>query len=148
MQSTLKTLLTRSLFALAALCGASTAQTLKAAELQCQMQNAIMHGTYVTSGTGTITGVGPIASVGLVVYNGNGTGTLVSGTTTVNGAVSTASNVPASFTVNQDCTGTKTLGAAHFNFVISADGDTITWIVSDPAITMSGTAVRLRRDDR
>lgn len=116
---------------------------------QCPLQNATMNGTYVASGTGTIAGVGPIATVGLVVYNGDGTGVSISGTTTVNGSASTAGNVPVTFTVNRDCTGSKTMGsgpsAAHMNFVITPDGQTITWIVTDTGVTLMGTGVRLKK---
>lgn len=109
---------------------------------QCPMQNATMQGTYVTSGTGTIPGVGAITTVGLVVYNGDGTGLLISSTTSVNGMSSTSSNVPATFTVNRDCTGQKTIGKNNFNFVITPDGGTIYWIITNAGITISGTGVR------
>lgn len=112
---------------------------------QCSMGNAIMQGTYVASGTGTITGVGPITTVGLIIYNGDGSGTAVFSTTTVNGASSAKSNVPISFTVNSDCTGSKVLGTTHMNFVITPDGTTITWIITDNGVTMMGTGVRLKR---
>jgi hypothetical protein len=111
----------------------------------CSMGNAIMQGTYVASGTGTITGVGAIATVGLIVYNGDGSGNAVLSTTTVNGAASTKTNVPISFTVNPDCTGSKVLGTTHMNFVITPDGTTITWIITDNGVTMMGTGVRLKR---
>ena len=134
--------------ALAAVGAVLAGSSLIAAEPHCRLQNAVMTGTYVTSGSGTITGVGPLASVGLVVYNGDGTGTLLSGTNVINGSSSTLANIPATFTVNSDCTGSKTIGtgasAVHFNFVISPDGSTITWIVTDPGVTMLGVATRLK----
>ena len=129
-----------------AIAGAFAIVPLKAADAECALQNAVMHGTYAMSGSGSITGIGPLASVGLVVYNGDGTGTVVSGTNVINGASSSLTNVPATFTVNADCTGSKTVGtgasALHFNFVITPDGSTITWIVTDSGVTMTGTAVR------
>ena len=112
---------------------------------QCSLGNAIMQGTYVANGTGTVIGVGPITTVGLLIYNGDGTGVSVFSTRSVNGASSTTSNVPATFTVNQDCTGSKTIGTTHLNFVITPDGSTITWIVTDTGITMSGTGIRLKK---
>jgi hypothetical protein len=47
--------------------------------------------------------------------------------------------------VNRDCTGSKTIGTSHFNFVITPDGSTITWIVTDAGVTLSGTGIRFRR---
>jgi hypothetical protein len=116
---------------------------------QCPLQNATMNGTYVVTGSGTIAGLGPLVSVGLIVYNGDGTGVAISGTSSVNGSTSTAGNAPITFTVNRDCTGSKTIGsgpsAAHMNFVITPDGKTITWIATDPGVTVMGTAERLRK---
>ena len=104
-----------------------------------------MKGTYVASGTGMV-GTGPtfspMATVSLVIYNGDGTGVLVSGTRAVAGQNSTFSNVPATFIVNPDCTGSKTIGTTHFNFVITPDGSKITFIVTDIGVTLMGTGVR------
>ncbi len=133
------------LLALGAVAVGLAPQVLRAQNPQCPLGNATMNGTYVASGTGTVVGVGPIASVGLVIYNGDGTGMLVSITQSVNGATSTANNIPATFTVNRDCTGTKTIGTNRFNFVMTPDGDTITWIVTNPGVTLMGTGVRVRR---
>jgi hypothetical protein len=144
MTNFLKSFSNRNLFALAAFAAAVAPQALKAADERCPMQNAVMSGTYAVTGSGTIIGVGPMVTVGLVVYNGDGTGYAVSSTSSVNGMSSTSANVPATFTVNRDCTGSKTLGKSHFNFVISPDGSTINWIVTDNGVTISGTAVRLK----
>jgi hypothetical protein len=131
---------------LAAIAAVVAPQALKAdPPPPCFMGNAIMEGTYVANGTGTVIGVGPITVVTLVIYNGDGTGTAVFSTRSVNGAASTAANIPASFTVNRDCTGSKTIGTSHFNFVIKPDGSAITWIVTDAGVTLSGTGIRLRR---
>ena len=77
----------------------------------------------------------------------DGTGLAISLTTSVNGAATTVANVAGVYTVNTDCTGSKTFPTGHFNFVISPDGNTLTWIVTDSGITMSGTAVRQRHTD-
>ena len=111
----------------------------------CSQGNAVMNGVYAVSGGGAITGVGPIASVALIIYNGDGTGTLIFGTTTVNGTSTTSDHVPITFTVNSNCTGSKILGKTHMNFVITPDGSTINWIVTDSGATFSGTGVRIRR---
>ena len=137
----------RKLWPVAALAFMTASQSVLAGDLNntlCPLQNATMKGTYVTQGTGTVIGVGPITTVGMVVYNGDGTGVLVFSTASVNGATHTSSNVPAAFTVNQDCTGSKTIGTTHFNFVISPDGGTITWIVTDAGVSASGTGIRQR----
>ena len=132
--------------AVAALAAAFTPQALQAqGPPSCLSQNGVMIGTYITSGSGSVTGVGPLASVGLIVYNGDGTGIAVFSTTTVNGASATSTKVPATFIVNPDCTGSKTIGTNHFNFVITPDGNTITWIVTDAGVTLMGTATRIHR---
>jgi hypothetical protein len=134
-------------FALAALATAVTTQTLKANSTLCVMGDSVMSGTYVMSGTGNIVGLGPVVVVGEVVYNGDGTGVLMSATENVNGAVVRLSMVPAIFTVNRDCTGSKTVGtgssAEHFDFLITPDGSTITWVETDANAVISGTAVRI-----
>jgi hypothetical protein len=49
---------------------------------------------------------------------------------------------PLPFTVNPDCTGSKTIGGTNFDFVITPDGSKITWIVTNSGFTMAGTGVR------
>ena len=136
------------LFAMAVLAGGLTPAA-RAQSALCPARDIVMQGTYIMSGSGAITGVGPIASVGQVIYNGDGTGVIVSVTTTINGNVVTGGGTTGTFTVNPDCTGSKTFGsgatAQHFNFVITPDGGKITWIVSDTGVTMSGIAERIRR---
>ena len=138
----------RSLLVIAAL-AASFTPAARAQDALCAARNMVMKGTYVMSGSGSIPGVGPLASVGLVVYNGDGTAVVASVTTSVNGTVIPGSGTPGTFTVNPDCTGSKTFGsgasAQHFNFVISPDGSKITWIVSDTGVVMTGIAERIRR---
>jgi hypothetical protein len=134
-----------SVLALAALAAGLTPQLAKADNAQCNLGNSIMNGTYVASGTGTVAGVGPIAVVGELIYNGDGTGYVVMLTQSVNGATSTATKVPVSFTVNPDCTGSKTVGTGHYNFVITPDGSLITWIVTDNGVTLMGTGVRMKK---
>ena len=148
MSNHLKLFSKRSLLAIAAL-AASFTPAARAQDALCAARNMVMKGTYVMSGSGSITGVGPVASVGEVIYNGDGTGVIASATTSVNGTIIPASGTPGTFNVNPDCTGSKTFGsgasAQHFNFVISPDGNKITWIVSDTGVTMTGIAERIRR---
>jgi hypothetical protein len=135
----------RSLLAFAAFTAMLASQPLRA---QCNFRNLVMSGTYAMVGTGTIVGVGPIATLGSVTYDGQGNGS-VTYTVTVNGTVSKAVPATGAYTVNSDCTGSKTFGsgpsAQHFNFVITPDGNKITWIVTDPGVVMIGTAERLFR---
>lgn len=135
------------LLTLAGLAIALAPQALKADPPQLQCSNATMNGIYVMSGSGSIVGLGPIASVGFVTYDGHGDG--VSTTTTSVNGVASQSTTTGSFTVNGDCSGTKTFGsgpaATHFNFVITPDGAQITWIVTNAGVVMTGTAVRVLR---
>ncbi len=116
----------------------------------CFLGNAVMKGTYVVSGKGTVVGVGPIVLAGEVVYNGDGTAVLASETQNVNGTIIRPSGVTGTYTVNHDCTGSKTFGsgasAQHFDFVISPDGSTITWVETDANAVISGKAVRVSND--
>jgi hypothetical protein len=153
MTNYLKSTLNRNLLALAVFTAALTPQALKAddprvAQLACAFQNLTMNGTYVMSGTGTIVGVGPIALVGKVTYDGRGNGS-VTYTVSLNGVITKAITATGTFTVNSDCTGSKTIGsgpsATHFDFVITPDGGTITWVETDTSVVMMGTAVRFGR---
>jgi len=117
----------------------------QALRAQAHCNNSTMRGIYIASGegmVGTAPAFSPIAAVSLVIYSGDGTGMLVSGTRIVAGQAVTLSNVPATFTVNSDCTGSKTIGATTYNFVITPDGSKITWIVTSAGVTMMGTGVR------
>ena len=134
-----------NVLAVAALAAGLTPQVLKAGTDQCLMGNAIMKGTYVASGSGTVVGVGPIAVVGELTYNGDGTGNAAFVTQSVNGASSILTNIPVTFMVNPDCTGSKTVGTGHYNFVITPDGSLITWIVTDNGVTLMGTGVRVKK---
>lgn len=137
-----------SLIAMAA-SAASLTPAAFAADGLCAAQNLIMKGTYVVSASGTILGLGPVTAVGQFTYHGDGTGTGGTSTVSVNGATSASSGAPASYTVNPDCSGTKTVGfgpaAQHYNFVITPDGQTITFIVTDVNVAIVGTAQRLSR---
>lgn len=121
------------------------------ADGKCPLGNATQSGTYVLQQTGTIAGVGPMVAVGVVFYDGQGGGMLISGTLTVNGTTSTLTNVPATYTVNRDCTGTKTVGtgpsAFHYSYVISPNGSTITFVQTDTGVTSGGAANRFGSSD-
>ena len=121
-----------------------TGSALRAQAPQCS--NDTMRGVYMMSGGGTVVGLGPVAIVGIVTYDGQGGGQATA-TQSANGTIYRQVPSTGVFTVNADCTGSKTFGtgatATHFDFVITPDGKTITWIVTDSGRIMTGTAVRI-----
>jgi hypothetical protein len=130
-------------FALAAAAFASVPQALKAASPLCPLLDATKQGTYVVYGTGTIVGVGPAVAVGEITYDGHGN-TLATFTLNVNGNVQTHTDVPGTYTIHSDCAGTSLEAGAHYSFVVSPDGNTTTWMETDPGTVVSGTEVRLK----
>ena len=133
------------ILALAAITFAVAPQALKAADEDalCPAGNATVRGPHLTQGTGYIVGVGPITVVGLMTYDGNGGGVLVS-TLSVNGAISKGT-LTATYTVNRDCTMTQTLSNGNnSDGVVAPDGSTGYWMETDPGTVISGTLVRLR----
>jgi len=114
---------------------------LKAGPL-CPLRNATKHGTYRVYGTGTVVGVGPAVALGEITYDGHGNA-VATFTLNVNGNVQTHTNVPSTYTINSDCTGTAFEAGAHYSFVTSPDGNVTTWMETDPGVVFSGTEVRL-----
>jgi hypothetical protein len=94
-------------------------------------------------GTGSIVGVGPAVAVGEITYDGHGN-TLATFKLNVNGNVQTNADVPGTYTINSDCTGTSLEAGAHYSFVVSPNGNTTTWLETDPGTVVSGTEVRLK----
>jgi hypothetical protein len=135
--------MTRFFASLAAVAFVLAPQVVKAADPLCPLLNATTHGTYVVYGTGTIVGVGPAVAVGEITYDGHGS-TLATFTLNVNGNVQTSTNVLGTYTINSDCTGTALEAGAHYSFVVSPDGNTTTWMETDPGTVVSGTEVRLK----
>jgi hypothetical protein len=134
-------------YALAVVAFAFTPQALKATDALCPLLNATKNGTFVVYGTGTIVGVGPAVAVGEIAYDGHGN-TLATFTLNINGSVQTNTDVPGTYTINSDCTGTTLEAGAHYSFVVSPDGNTTTWLETDPGTVLSGTEVRLRPRDK
>ena len=130
-------------FALAAVALAFAPQPLKAAEPLCPLLNGTKHGTYVVYGTGTVVGVGPAVALGEITYDGHGNA-VATFTLNLNGNVQTHADVPSTYTINSDCTGTAVEAGAHYSFVTSPDGDKTTWLETDPGTVVSGTEVRLK----
>jgi hypothetical protein len=135
----------RNLLALVAFTAAVTPQALRADNTLCAEGNIVMNGTYLMSATGTVVGVGPVAVLGVVTYDGLGNG-FVTSTKSVNGTIYKGVVATATFSVNRDCTGSKSFSnGSHYDFVIAPDGSKITWIETDPNMIISGTAVRFIR---
>lgn len=130
-------------FALAAVAFALAPQSLQAAEPLCPLLNATKHGTYVVYGTGTVVGVGPAVALGEITYDGRGNA-VATFLLNLNGNVQTNTDVPSTYTINYDCTGTVLEAGAHYSFVTSPDGDRTTWLETDPGTVVSGTEVRLK----
>jgi hypothetical protein len=120
-------------------------QVLNAADAQCPLGNATLHGTYVVSGTGTIVGIGLIAAVGEHTWDGRGN-TSASNTISVNGTILKGVRVTGTYTVNPDCTASLVESdGSHYDFVVAPDGNTATWIKTDAGAVVTGTEVRLKR---
>jgi hypothetical protein len=130
-------------FALTAMAFALAPQSLKAAEPLCPLLNATKHGTYVVYGTGTVVGVGPAVALGEITYDGHGNA-IATFTLNLNGNVQTHTDVPSTYTINSDCTGTTLEAGAHYSFVTSPDGNRTTWLETDAGTVVSGTEVLLR----
>ncbi len=114
-----------------------------------QCSQATLNGTYVNSGAGTEGGVS-VVMVGKVTYDGHGDGQSTF-TTSVAGVISRPVAVPGVYTVNPDCTGSKTFGGAtDYDFVVTPDGREIYWIVTNAnsGSLFTGRAVRLDNSRR
>src|SRR6266849_10401226 len=72
----------------------------------------------------------PVAGGGLVTFDGNGN---LSASETVNlGGKILSVNLPGTYTVNSDCTGSLTTANAHLNLVIVRNGREILAVNTDP----------------
>jgi hypothetical protein len=133
--------------ALLVMTSAVAPKALKAAGAQCPLGNGTKHGTYVVHGTGTIVGLGPLAAVGEITYDGQGH-SIATYTASVNGTIHKGVTVTGTYTVNPDCTGSHAESdGSHYDFVVSPDGNTATWISTDAGTVVTGTEVRLKPTD-
>ena len=108
----------------------------------CARGDAILRGTYMSMGGGTVIGVGPVAFIGTLYFDGNGGGTNPF-TRSLNGVI-TRADAPVTYTVNSDCTGTLTLaGAVHLDMRISPNGVKVDYIETDAGTVTSGSASRV-----
>ena len=121
-----------------------TASAVRAQGPPPQCSQATLNGTYVNSGSGSRGGAS-VVSVSKVTYDGQGNGQST-GTTSTAGVISRSVAVPGVYTVNPDCTGSKTFGGVtNFDFVVTPDGREITWIVTNAfaGSLFTGRAVRM-----
>jgi len=115
---------------------------------QCPRGNATKHGTYLVSGTGTIVGVGPVSALGEITYDGQGHSTATV-TLSVNGTIHSGVTVTGTYTVNSDCTGSHSESdGSHYDFVVTPNGSTASWIEVDSGTVVSGTEIRLPVSNR
>lgn len=134
----------RKLFASLALAIITFALAPQALSSQCPLGNATLHGSYSLIGPGTIVGVGPVTAVGVETWDGQGN-TFATYTASVNGTIYTGVTVTGTYSVNPDCTGSAAeADGTHYNFVVSPDGNNVTWIETDAGTVISGTETRLR----
>jgi len=129
---------------LGAFLGLLAASTVSGAEPVCSQ--ATLQGTYMVLSTGVLgagtTGGATYAVLGKATYDGVGGGKVIS-TSSVGGAISRDPGTPVTYTVNANCTGTKSAGGTTFEFVIGADGRELFYIVTNAGTVISGRAVRL-----
>ena len=121
-----------------------------AAEKKCALNT--LKGQYLVAATGTLFppafGVkkrSVSAAAGYSIYNGDGTGTDYV-TFTVNGVnQNVASPTSTSYTINSDCTGTKTVlpSGPHFNIFVASNGDGLTAIATDLGFAVSESEGRV-----
>jgi hypothetical protein len=134
----------RKPFASLALAMITLALAPQASSAQCPQGNATLHGSYTVFGTGTIVGVGPLTALGVHTWDGQGN-TVATFTASVNGNILPGITVTGTYSVNPDCTASLSESdGAHYNFVVSPDGNSATWIRTDAGTVVSGTETRLR----
>jgi hypothetical protein len=121
---------------------------------KCTLQT--LNGQYLVAANGTlfppafgVTEQSVSAAAGYSTYNGDGTGTdwvtfTIDGTVAV-GAVPTPT--PTTYTLNSDCTGTKTvMDGPHFNIFVAIDGSGLTAVVTDQGFAASESDRRVGPD--
>jgi hypothetical protein len=107
---------------------------------------ATLRGQYLVAASGTLFppafGVSEASvseAAGYSLYNGDGTGTDYV-TFTINGVnANVASPTPTSYTLNANCTGTKTVlpDGPHFNIYVAFDGSGLTAVATDTGFAVS-----------
>jgi hypothetical protein len=113
--------------------------------------NATLRGTFAFKGAGFIVSpaflAGPLATVSTLTFDGIGTATSASGSSSQNGNIGPQTET-GTYTVNPDCTGTFMVlispggFTAHYFFVIDVDANELEIICTDSGVVFSGTARR------
>jgi hypothetical protein len=121
--------------------------------VKCSLET--LRGQYLVAASGTLFppafGVSEASvseAAGYSLYNGDGTGSDYV-TFTINGVnANVASPTPTSYTLNADCTGTKTVlpDGPHFNIYIAFDGSGLTAIATDAGFAVSESDKRVSSD--
>jgi hypothetical protein len=120
--------------------GLSRPVTVAAADDDGVCTVATLKGRYLFADKGTlyppafgVTMPTPAANVGYETFNGDGTGTDVVTFRVGNAIVLQNFAAPTIYTVNADCTGTKTvIGGPKFGIFVSPDGSQVATISTDP----------------
>jgi hypothetical protein len=88
----------------------------------------------------------PLAGAGYEVYDGRG-GLVVHISVSENGEITRNANIPGTYTLNSDCTGTSTLPSRneHFDMFVAPDGSMSTFVSTDPGVVFSGSELRTAR---
>ena len=90
----------------------------------------------------------PTAVFELIDFMGNGNLNTPKATVSANGAIFHASDVPGTYTVASDCTGTLTFLSTppiHFDLFVAFHGSQAYMIRTDPDTVLQGTAERVSR---
>ena len=120
-------------------------------------ENDLMHkctletlkGQYLVAGNGMLIPPVPLFSIpagappsvtavaAYSIYNGDGTGTDYV-TFTVDGVIAANGSMPTTYTLNTDCTGTRTvMNGPHFNIFVAVDGSALTEVSTDQGFAVS-----------
>ena len=129
-----------------------------AADVHCNLST--LKGQYLGAGSGSgwlfppafgVTAPAISAAAGYSVYNGDGTGE-DHVTLTVNGIVVVPSSTqPFVYTLNPDCTGTRTVNPSapqpgpHFDIFVASNGEGLTEIATDPGFSVASFTRRVSR---
>ena len=126
------------------------AEDLKPADSEalCPRGDATLRGTYMSRGGGTVVGVGPVAFIGTAYFDGKG-GITNPFTVSFAGTISRVVG-KATYTVKNDCSATFTTAddTQHYDMRVSPDGSRVDYIETDAGTVISGSASRVKHNDR
>jgi len=115
--------------------------------IKCTLET--LNGQYLVAGNGMLIPPVPLFSIpagappsvtavaAYSIYNGDGTGTDYV-TFTVDGVIAANGPTPTTYTLNTDCTGTRTVvNGPHFNIFVAIDGSALTEVSTDQGFAVS-----------